>query len=382
MESQNSEEFQNSETEEFGKPIEEIEKLKVLSIIKKIFAKKNLTTIALIGALTVTGVGLGFSLCKYFPLKKIYDNLKQEYSQSAEENSQLKQEQEQLKQEHAGTLEKLTQEYNIELQEKEQLKQQNQELTNKNKQAKQQYEQLNQQFTELNEKSSQIGKEHNKTLQEAEILSNAVHTLTKENKKLKQQLEEKITSELEIIVEPYKELSYSSGYGFPDYTEGLLNLQHNWQSSDILENKGWQVISKRALEKALQLTENNVLCFKPSSDFNDFSSEDNYATFHLQTNTCIEDFIIGGEYYIQKNGWLDIFVSGDNQNWIFFQHFDSRGKEDYRVACGHTPYYSSHWKKWGLKLDKDLYVRYSAGADSNKNYFTEIWNVSFHIGTE
>ncbi len=374
MGSQNSREFQNSETEELGKP----EKLKVSSKIKRIFAKKNLTTIVLIGALTTTGVGLGFSLGKYFSLKKTYDNLKQEHSQLAGENSQLKQEQEQLNQEQAKTIEELTQNYNLLLQEKQQLKQQNQELTNENKQAKQQYEQLNQQFTELNKKSSEIGEEYNKLKREANTLTDVVHTLTKENEALKKQLEQIKVSGLEKLTEPDELLKYNSEYGFPNYKSGLLNNQFNWDSNDILDNKGWQVVKKKSPPEVWAPYEGNVLCFKPESDFNDFSCEDNYATFHLHTDEHIESFMMGGEYHIQKNGFLDIFVSGDNKNWIHFQHFDSRGRDNY-VGGGFSSYYPS---RLGLKLDKNLYIRYSVGASSNKDYLVEIWRVSFHITTE
>ena len=168
---------------------------------------------------------------------------------------------------------------------------------------------------------------------------------------------------------------YSSEYGFPNYKQGLLNNQYNWDSNDVLDNKGWQIIKKKSPKGAWKPFEHNVLCFKPASDFNNFSCENNYATFHLYTNKQIEKFSVGGEYNIQKNGSLDIFVSGNNKNWKHLQYFDSRGKSDYKGG-GFSSYYPS---QLGLKLNKDLYIKHSIGAKSNKNYLVEIWRVGFHI---
>lgn len=36
----------------------------------------------------------------------------------------------------------------------------------------------------------------------------------------------------------------------------------------------------------------------------------------------------------------------------------------------------------GLKLNKDLYIKYSASADSNENYLAEIWRISFSVKTK
>lgn len=181
--------------------------------------------------------------------------------------------------------------------------------------------------------------------------------------------------------------SYSSGYGFPDYKTGLLNKQNNWQSSDSLDNKGWQVINKKSSEDAWLSSDNNVLCFIPS-DFKTFSPENNYATFHFHTDKQIKTFAISSEYNIQKNGFIDVYISGDNANWAKIEHFDSRGRDDYRIGWGSTSYYANVNPIWrGIKITShpytkiknDLYIRHSSGASSNKNYEVEIWRFSVSV---
>lgn len=179
-----------------------------------------------------------------------------------------------------------------------------------------------------------------------------------------------------------RSIRYSPGYGFSDYKTGLLNKQNNWQSSDSLDNKGWQVINKKSPKDAWKQTSNNILCFKPTSNFKTFSQKDNYATFHLHTNKPIKTFAISGEYNIKKNGFIDVYISGDNTNWTKIEHFNSRSRDNYRISWGSTPYYSNVNPMWrGLKITshphtkikKDLYIKHSSGAKSNKDYEVEIW---------
>lgn len=193
------------------------------------------------------------------------------------------------------------------------------------------------------------------------------------------------TSRLEAKI-----ISYSSGYGFPDYKTGLLNKQNNWQSGDSLDNKGWQVINKKSPPNAWKFFDHNILCFKPNSDFKTFSPENNYATFHFHTSKPIKTFTISGEYNIQKNGYIEVYISGDNTNWVKIEHFNSRGRDDYRIGWGSTPYYSNVNPVWrGIKITShpytkiknDLYIRHSSGAKSNKNYEVEIWRFHAAINT-
>lgn len=351
---------------------------KVKSVINLKKYLRNTTTITILVAGTVAVAGLGglaLTLDKYFQTKQEYNKLSQEYKQVFEENKQISQENEQQKQKNTKTLEDLTREYKQLLTKNEQLNQNYKQLSEENKQLQQYYDELNKKYTEL-------VKEHERISQETILLTQTYQTIAKENEELKQKQEELRKKDAKTLKELTKKhipiLEYNSEYGFPYYKPGLLNKHYNWDSNDVLDNQGWQVINKE-FESLLSPQSINVLCFKPVSDFNSFSPEDNYAIFHLYSDKPIKSFVIGGQYLIQKNGYLDIFVSGDNKNWLYFRHFDSRGRDDVRFAWGHTPYYPHHWEKLGLKLDKDLYIRHSTGAISNKNYEVEIWKVSFSV---
>ncbi len=180
-----------------------------------------------------------------------------------------------------------------------------------------------------------------------------------------------------------KLIIYRPGYGFPNYKSGPLSKQGNWQSSDTIDKKGWQVINKGFQKNSKYLSKSpsqNVLCFKPASDFNDFSAENNYATFHIQTEKPIKKFLVSGEYLIQKNGSINVFVSDDNKNWEKIQHFNSRGRDNYKIGWGSSLYCEDYFKK--LKLKNDLYIRHSVSAKENKNYSVEIWRFYASVITE
>lgn len=187
-----------------------------------------------------------------------------------------------------------------------------------------------------------------------------------------------------------KSIKYHPGYGFLKYKLGLLNKQKNWQSSDSLDNKGWQIINIKSQKNRWKSFDHNILCFKPSSDFKTFSPKDNNATFHIHTKKPIKTFTTGGEFHIEKNGFIDVYVSGDNKNWTKIEHFNSRGREIYIVGYGSTLYHANILPWRGikitnhpyLKLDKDLYIRYSVGAKSNEKYKVEIRRFSVIVNSK
>lgn len=153
-----------------------------------------------------------------------------------------------------------------------------------------------------------------------------------------------------------KLIIHRPGYGFPKYKPGPLNKQENWEAK-----KGWQVVKKNS---------QNILSYKPASDFNDFSMEENYATYHIKTEKPIKKFLVSGEYWIQKNGSIEVLISNDNKTWWEIEYFNSRNRDTYKIAWGASNYCEDHFQD--LKLDKDLYIRHSVAANSNKNYLVEI----------
>jgi hypothetical protein len=159
-------------------------------------------------------------------------------------------------------------------------------------------------------------------------------------------------------------LSYGADRGLAGYSAGLVDGQNNNESYDTLDNRGWEVVPE---------TSNTIkyLTFKPVTDFQTFSPEDNYIIYHVHTDKPIDKWGLDATYSIQKNGFLESSVSGDKINWIptIFSPF----------GPGSTAWnqgdYDSDWN--GLNLKNDIYFKHSAGAISNQDYLSRI--VSFHV---
>lgn len=338
---------------------------------------KNPIAIAIVGT-AVSLSCLGITLNKYFQLKQNYNKLSQNSTQTLEENRNLKEEQEQFKTKHNQTLEKLTRS----IKENTRLLEKNSQLDKQINQLEEEYQQSEQNRAEVNKQLIQLEKKHNEISQNFNKLAQAYHIISSENETLREKAKKEKNQTLEKIIEKTEEkmqketLSYKSSYCFPGYEVGLLNGQESWKSSDTLEKKGWKVIKKEHPD-ALKQTSPNILTFKPS-DFETFSPNDNYATFHLYSNKLIKSFSIAGECNISKNGFLEIFISGDNKNWTKLEHFESKREDNfYRVAFGSSSYYADAFPH--IKLKNDLYIKHSAGAKSNKDYEVEIWSFSAYL---
>lgn len=156
---------------------------------------------------------------------------------------------------------------------------------------------------------------------------------------------------------------FDTGFGLPNYELGLIDGKDGWQSDDALDSKGWEVVNRYSDVKSLT--------FMSVSDFETFSPEDNYVTFHVQTDYPINRYGIGGQYFILKNGYVDIFISKDNINWVKVKSFDTGGRDWASISWGHT------LLLWGL--NNDIYIRHSAGANSNQDYAVHIERFSLNL---
>ncbi len=332
--------------------------------------KKTLITI-ISGAIVI---GTSLNLYRIFELKQDYNILTQEYSQAIEDVNQLTQNYKEEKQESQKTIRQLNQDY-------AKLQEENIQLKEKSSQLEKEISQLKQQSQESSKKLEVLIEEHAKLKEENVLLNQEYQTVADENEQLKSQQEELRKKEKQTLEELTKGhvslIKYSSEYGFPNYKIGLINKQDNWMSDDTLNNHGWQIINKKSTSTLT--SPNNILTFLPSSAFTTFSSEDNYATLHLKAEKPIKTFIVGGEYNIKKNGYLNISISSDNKNWTAIEVFNSRNQNNYKFGY-FTQYNRGHFPE--LKIDKDLFIRHSAGTLSNKNYEVEIWRLSAYINTE
>jgi hypothetical protein len=159
-----------------------------------------------------------------------------------------------------------------------------------------------------------------------------------------------------LIAPPYVELTddFNSYYAPVSGERGeLLDGKGRWMSSDAYYRKGWVVVSEGRLKCAR---------FWPSPWPGRFSFDSNYLTYRVPLQGEIDKIILSIDYFMQSQGGIKVFISGDNSAWkeitdlLGFVNFNEPGIKTTEKDL------SSFTKQ--LNLTTDLYIMFRTAAYS------------------